>query len=140
MKKSALANANKKLKVQLRCLISTITVYDSPIYEPCYEKKTAFCICKNKDADQLCGNPEADQRICFCYRDVTFFFLNPEFQASRHHLQLYSPVCVGPGRKSQRQVFSRLGSYLVFICTKGQVSCLCSSAGLFNLSNLVPRL
>ena len=30
-------------------------------------RKPAFCICKNKDADQLCGNREADQRLCFCY-------------------------------------------------------------------------
>ena len=30
-----------------------------------------FCICKNKDADQLRGNPEADQRLCFRYTDST---------------------------------------------------------------------
>ena len=27
----------------------------------------AFCICENKDADQLRGNREADQRLCFRY-------------------------------------------------------------------------
>ena len=27
------------------------------------------CICENKDADQLCGNREADQRLCFPYKD-----------------------------------------------------------------------
>ena len=26
-------------------------------------KKITFCICKNKDGDQLCGNREADQRL-----------------------------------------------------------------------------
>ena len=26
-------------------------------------RKTAFCICENKDADQLRGNSEADQRL-----------------------------------------------------------------------------
>ena len=31
--------------------------------------KTAFCICENKDADQLRGNREADQRLCFRYTD-----------------------------------------------------------------------
>ena len=31
----------------------------------------AFCICENKDADQLHGNREADQRLCFRYRDST---------------------------------------------------------------------
>ena len=30
-------------------------------------KKTAFCICENKDADQLRGYREADQRLCFRY-------------------------------------------------------------------------
>ena len=50
-------------------------------------RKPAFCICKNKDADQL-------------------YFLNPKFQASNHLLWLYSQVCVGPGLKARRQVFS----------------------------------
>ena len=34
-------------------------------------RKLAFCICENKDADQLRGNREADQRLCFRYRDST---------------------------------------------------------------------
>ena len=32
-------------------------------------RKPAFCICENKDADQLRGNREADQRLCFHYID-----------------------------------------------------------------------
>ena len=32
-------------------------------------KKPAICISENKGADQLCGNCEADQRLCFCYTD-----------------------------------------------------------------------
>ena len=32
-------------------------------------RKPAFCICENKDADQLRGNREADQRLCFRYID-----------------------------------------------------------------------
>ena len=28
-------------------------------------RKPDFCICENKDADQLRGNREADQRLCF---------------------------------------------------------------------------
>ena len=28
-------------------------------------RKPAFCICENKGADQLRGNREADQRLCF---------------------------------------------------------------------------
>ena len=34
--------------------------------EPRYEK-TVFCICENKDADQLRSNRIADQRLCFRY-------------------------------------------------------------------------
>ena len=34
-------------------------------------RKPAFCICENKDADQLRGNREADQRPCFPYKDST---------------------------------------------------------------------
>ena len=33
-------------------------------------RKPAFCICENKDADQLCGDRTADQRLCFRYIDT----------------------------------------------------------------------
>ena len=40
-------------------------------------RKPAFCICENKDADQLRVNREADQRLCFRYIDRTsLYFLN----------------------------------------------------------------
>ena len=34
-------------------------------------RKPAFGICENKDADQLRGNREADQRLCFRHTDST---------------------------------------------------------------------
>ena len=34
-------------------------------------RKPTICICENKDANQLRGNREADQRICFRYTDST---------------------------------------------------------------------
>ena len=34
-------------------------------------RKPAFCVCKNKGADQLCCNHTVDQRICFHYIDST---------------------------------------------------------------------
>ena len=34
-------------------------------------RKPDFCICENKDADQLRGNRKADQRLCFRYTDST---------------------------------------------------------------------
>ena len=39
-------------------------------------RKPAFCICENKDADQLRGNREAYQRICFRYIDSTIPLLS----------------------------------------------------------------
>ena len=76
-------------------------------------RKQAFCIRKNKDANQLLAT-----RIV-----QSFYFLNPNFQASSHLLCLYSPVCVGPGRKPRRLVFSQRGSYNSkshSLCTKGK--------------------
>ena len=43
--------------------------------EPHHEK-TNICTCENKDADQLRGNPEADQRLCFRYMDGTIPLLS----------------------------------------------------------------
>ena len=34
-------------------------------------RKPTICICENKGADQLRGNREADQRLCFRYMDST---------------------------------------------------------------------
>ena len=44
-------------------------------------RKPAFCIYENKDADQLRGNREADQRLCFRYMDSTIPQL-PKSEAS----------------------------------------------------------
>ena len=38
-------------------------------------RKPAFCICENKDADQLRGNREADQHLCFRWIDSTIHLL-----------------------------------------------------------------
>ena len=38
-------------------------------------RKPALCICENKDADQLHGFHEADQRLCFRYMDSTISLL-----------------------------------------------------------------
>ena len=52
----------------------------------------------------------ADQRLCFRYMDSTISYLNSKFQASSHLLWVYNLVCVRPGRKPQRPVFSQRGS------------------------------
>ena len=51
------------------------------LYHYCYHmgrimRKRAFCICKNKGADQLCvGNLAADQGLCFRYIDSIIYLL-----------------------------------------------------------------
>ena len=51
----------------------------------CLMGKSDFCICKNKDADQLRSNCTTDKRLCFPYTIVqSLYFLNPKFQASSH--------------------------------------------------------
>ena len=42
----------------------------------CCMGKPTICICENKDADQLRGNREADQRLCFRYSDSTISLLS----------------------------------------------------------------
>ena len=39
-------------------------------------RKQTFYICENKDADQLRGDREADQRHCFRYKDSTIPLLS----------------------------------------------------------------
>ena len=56
-------------------------------------RKPDFCICENKDAEQLRGNREADQRLCFRYTDSTISLL-PKYEISS--LQT-SSVAVQPG-------------------------------------------
>ena len=57
------------------------------------ERKPAFCIWENKDADQLHGNREVDQRLCFRYTDSTIPFL-PKSEISSLKL---SSVAAQPG-------------------------------------------
>ena len=45
------------------------------------------------------------------YTVQSLYFLNTKFQASSYLQWLYSPVCVEPGRKPRRPVFSQQGSY-----------------------------
>ena len=50
--------------------------------------KPTICICENKGADQLRGNREADQRLCFRYSDSTIPLL----------LKSEALFCACPGR------------------------------------------
>ena len=77
-------------------------------------RKPAFCMCKNKDADQLRGNRETDQRLCFRYIDRTIPLLSKSI-ISRLKL---SSVAVQSGLFQTRSetrmlVFSQRGSFAV---------------------------
>ena len=72
-------------------------------------RKPAFCICENKDADQLRSNCVFTTRIV-----QSLYFLYTKLQVSGHLLSLYSLVCVGPSRKPLRPVFSQRGSFRNF--------------------------
>ena len=73
-------------------------------------RKPAFCICENKDADQLRGSSEADQRLCFRYIDSTI----PLFSISEIHLVwLYSLVCVGLDGNTEDR-FSHNEAHIIF--------------------------
>ena len=56
-------------------------------------RKPTFGICENKDADQLRGYREADQRLCFRFIDSTV----PLLSKSEISSLLSSSVAVQPG-------------------------------------------
>ena len=75
-------------------------------------RKPTFCICENKDADQLRGNREADQCLCFRYLDSMI----PLVSKSEISSLWPSSVAVQPGlcrarSETRMLVFSRRGSY-----------------------------
>ena len=70
----------QQLKCNLFHLHTVLSGYLSLVY--CFSnmslvvRKPAFCVCENKDADQLRDDREADQRLCFHYTDsaIPLFF------------------------------------------------------------------
>ena len=70
-------------------------------------REPSFCICENKYGDQLCGNREADQCLCFCYLDSTI----PSNTIPSHLQWLYSLVCVRPSQNLQR-LFSDFATHI----------------------------
>ena len=56
-------------------------------------RKSVICICENKDADQLRGNREADQRICFRYMASTIPLLpKPEISSLKPSSVLFYTI------------------------------------------------
>ena len=98
-------------------------------------RKPAFCICENKDADQLRGNHEADQRLCSRYTDSTIHLL-PKSEISSQALAIFC-CCTAwfvtrPGRKPRRPVFSERGSKLGYFCDASIMLRKCIYKVLFN--------
>ena len=75
-------------------------------------RKPALCICKNKGADQLRGNREADQRLCFRYMGSSI----PLLPKSEISSLKPSSMDVQPGScriwsETPKTVFSQRGSF-----------------------------
>ena len=79
-------------------------------------RKPIFCICENKDADQLRSNCKADQRLCFSYIDTCSAIpLLPKSEISSH---LPSSVTVQPDlcrtRSETRTLVSHDAAHIYF--------------------------
>ena len=70
--------------------------------------KPAFCICENKAAEQLRGNREAAQCLCFRYIDSTIPLLSKS-EISSLRLAIFGGCTA---QKPGRPVFSQRGSYV----------------------------
>ena len=75
-------------------------------------RKPDFAYAKTKTQISFAVPAKLISVFVFATQIVQFlYYLNPKFQAPSHLLWLYSLVCVGPGRKPRRPVFSERGSY-----------------------------
>ena len=75
-------------------------------------RKPAFCICENIDADQLRGNSEADQRLCFRFTDSRIPLLSKsEISSLQPSSVVAQPGLCGTWSKTRRPVFSQRGSF-----------------------------
>ena len=74
-------------------------------------RKPSFCICENKDADQLRGNREADQRLCFRHIDSTILLLPRSRISSLYPSSVTAQPSLCRTRwETRRPVFSQRGS------------------------------
>ena len=78
--------------------------------------RPTFCICENKDADQLRGNREADQRLCFRYIDSTIPLLHKSKISSLQpsFVAAYPGLCLTRS-ETRMLVFSWRGSFVCFV-------------------------
>ena len=99
------------LKIMLTCPynVDPLTLH---FYMSLIVRKPDFAYAKLKTQISFAVTAKLISAFVFAIRIVqSLYYLNPTFQSSSHLLWLYSPVCVGPGRKPRRTVFSQRGSY-----------------------------
>ena len=92
------------------------------LYEPRREKPIILHICEIKDADQLRGNREADQRLCFRYTDSTIPLL----------LEIQRPYPLGHGGRLGKNCL--LGLTVCSLCNMS--TCFCN----FNYLLMISRV
>ena len=77
-------------------------------------RKPAFCIYENKDAYQLRGNREADQRLCFRYTDTTIPLLSKsEISSLWPSAVTAQPGFVSDQVRNSEDRFSHSEAYLI---------------------------
>ena len=91
-------------------------------------RKPVFCICENKDADQLRGNREADQRLRFRYSDSTNPLLSrSEISSLYSSCVVVEPALCGTWSETPNTGFltTRLKTIAsIHTCVEGFYSCL----------------
>ena len=73
--------------------------------------KPTICIGENKDADQLRGDREADQRLCFRYSDSTIHLLKSEISSFQLISVLVQAGLCRTRSETTSLVFPRGGSF-----------------------------
>ena len=77
--------------------------------------KPTICMCENKGADQLRGNREADQRLCFRYSDSTIpLLLKSEISTFYLYSVLVRASLCWTCSETTLLVFPRGGSYIAW--------------------------
>ena len=101
-----------KTKTIQRSSLKYCCLRHQAIYEPRHEKTGfSFAYAKTKTQISFAVTAKLISAFVFAIRIVqSLYYPNPKFQAYTHLLWLYSPVCVRPGRKPRRPVFSERGS------------------------------
>ena len=100
-------------------------------------REPAFCICENKDTDQLRSNREAGRRLCFRYIDRTIPLLSKSknFEPLAIFCGFAAPF-VSDLVKNPEDRFSRNEAHIAFIDVSVLLSCIGKSRRDLHYVNL----